>query len=165
MKYLVATALALSFLASTHPAHAAPATDEVARTVRAEMEKQKIPGAALLVARKGVTIRAEGYGMANVELSVPVKPDTIFQSGSVGKQFTATAVMMLVEEGKVGLDDPVQKYFTDAPDTWKNIKIRNLLSHTSGLSEYENGPRTKPDGPFYLRLNMTEDELYKRIAA
>jgi CubicO group peptidase (beta-lactamase class C family) len=70
-----------------------------------------------------------------------------------------------VEEGKVGLDDPVQKYFPDAPETWKGIKIRNLLSHTSGLGEYENGPRTKPDGPFYLRLDMSEDELYKRIAA
>jgi CubicO group peptidase (beta-lactamase class C family) len=83
----------------------------------------------------------------------------------VGKQFTATAVMMLVEEGKVGLDDPVQKYLPDAPDSWKNIKIRNLLSHTSGLGEYENRARTKPDGPFYLRLDMNEDELYKRITA
>jgi CubicO group peptidase (beta-lactamase class C family) len=96
---------------------------------------------------------------------VPVKADTIFQSGSVGKQFAATAVMMLVEERKVGLDDPIQKYFPDAPETWNGIKIRNLLSHTSGLGEYENGPRTKPDGLFYLRLDMTEDELYKRIAA
>jgi hypothetical protein len=81
--------------------------------------------------------------LANVEWNVLVKADTIFQSGSVGKQFAATAVMMLVEEGKVGLDDPVQEYFSDAPDTWKNIKIRNLLSHTSALGEYENAARTK----------------------
>jgi CubicO group peptidase (beta-lactamase class C family) len=133
--------------------------------VRGEMQREQIPGLALGVYRDGKIVKAEGYGIANVEWDVPVKADTIFQSGSVGKQFAATAVMMLVEEGKVGLDDPVQKYFPDAPETWKDIKIRNLLSHTSGLGEYESGPRTKPDGPFYLRLDMTEDELYKRIAA
>ena len=133
--------------------------------VRGEMQREQIPGLALGVYRDGKIVKAEGYGIANLEWDVPVKADTIFQSGSVGKQFAATAVMMLVEEGKVGLDDPVQKYFPDAPETWKDIKIRNLLSHTSGLGEYESGPRTKPDGPFYLRLDMTEDELYKKIAA
>src|ERR1700722_14296506 len=133
--------------------------------VRGEMQKERIPGLALGVYRDGKIVKAEGYGVANLEWELPVKADTIFQSGSVGKQFAATAVMMLVEEGKVALDDPVQKYFPDAPESWKGIKIRNLLSHTSGLGEYENGPRTKPDGPFYLRLDMTEDEIYKRIAA
>jgi CubicO group peptidase (beta-lactamase class C family) len=133
--------------------------------VRGEMQREQIPGLALGVYRDGKIVKAEGYGIANLEWDVPVKADTIFQSGSVGKQFAATAVMMLVEEGKVGLDDPIQKYFPDAPETWKGIKVRNLLSHTSGLGEYENGPRTKPDGPFYLRLDMTEDELYKRITA
>src|SRR5580700_12179974 len=133
--------------------------------VRGEMQRERIPGLALGVYRDGKIVKAEGYGGANLEWDVPAKADTIFQSGSVGKQFTAAAVMMLVEEGKVALDDPVQKYFPDAPESWKDIKIRNLLSHTSGLGEYENGPRTKPDGPFYLRLDMTEDEMYKRIAA
>jgi CubicO group peptidase (beta-lactamase class C family) len=133
--------------------------------VRGEIEKERIPGLALGVYRDGMIVKAEGYGLANLEWDAPAKADTIFQSGSVGKQFTATAVMMLVEEGKVGLDDSVQKYFLDAPDSWKNIKIRNLLSHTSGLGEYENAARTKPDGPFYLRLDMNEDELYKRITA
>jgi CubicO group peptidase (beta-lactamase class C family) len=133
--------------------------------VRGEIERERIPGLALGVYRDGKIVKAEGYGVANLEWGVPVKADTIFQSGSVGKQFTATAVMMLVEEGKVGLDDPVQKYFPDAPESWKDIKIRNLLSHTSGLAEYESGPRTKPGGPFYLRMDMTEDELYKRITA
>jgi CubicO group peptidase (beta-lactamase class C family) len=133
--------------------------------VRGEMQREQVPGLALGVYRDSKIVKAEGYGTANLEWDTPVKADTIFQSGSVGKQFAATAVMMLVEEGKVGLDDPIRKYFPDAPETWKGIKIRNLLSHTSGLGEYESGPRTKPDGPFYLRLDMTEDELYKRIAA
>src|SRR5579862_3355308 len=80
--------------------------DSVSDYVKAEMQRQHIPGLSLLVVRGGKILKAEGFGLANVELQVPVKPETIFQSGSVGKQFTATAVMMLVEEGKVGLDDP-----------------------------------------------------------
>ena len=100
------------------------------------MSKQHIPGLALLVSRGGEVVRAQGYGMANVELQVPVKPETIFQSGSVGKQFTATAVMMLVEEGKIGLEDPLTKYFPDAPATWKQVTIRELLSHTAGFTDY-----------------------------
>ncbi len=79
---------------------------------------------------------AKGYGLANVELSVPVKPETIFQSGSVGKQFLSAAVMLLVEQGKVSLDDSITKYFPEAPAAWKPILVKNLLSHTSGLAEY-----------------------------
>jgi len=131
--------------------------------VQSELQKQHIPGAAVGVYRDGKMTRAQGYGLANVEWDATVTPDTIFQSGSVGKQFTATAVMMLVEEGKVGLDDPIKKYFPDAPDAWNDIKVHNLLSHTSGLGEYETGARTKVGGPFYMRLDYTEDELYKRI--
>jgi CubicO group peptidase (beta-lactamase class C family) len=132
--------------------------------VRGEMRRQHIPGLALGVYLDGKIVKARGYGIANVEWDVPVKPDTLFQSGSIGKQFVAVAVMMLVEEGKVGLDDSLQKYFSDAPKTWKNITVRNLLTHTSGLGEYESAERTKPDGPFYLRLDFTEQELYKKIA-
>jgi CubicO group peptidase (beta-lactamase class C family) len=131
--------------------------------VRSELQKQHIPGVALGVYRDGKLTRAQGYGLANVEWNVAVTPDTIFQSGSMGKQFTATAVMMLVEEGKVRLEDPIKKYFPDAPEAWNDIKVHNLLSHTSGLSEYESGARTKVGGPFYMRLDYTEDELYKRI--
>src|SRR6478735_8295730 len=87
----------------------------VADYVKAEMERQHIPGLALLVTRDGKIVRSEGFGLANVELQVPVKPETIFQSGSVGKQFTATAVMMLVEQGRLTLDDKITKFFPDAP--------------------------------------------------
>ena len=131
--------------------------------VQSELQRQHIPGAAVGVYRDGKLTRAQGYGLANVEWDAAVTPDTIFQSGSVGKQFTATAVMMLVEEGKVSLDDPIKKYFSGAPEAWNDIKVHNLLSHTSGLSEYETGARTKVGGPFYMRMDYTEDELYKRI--
>lgn len=144
------------------------ATDEDGKVdafVRSELERQHIPGVALGVYRDGKMAKAQGYGLANVEWNAVVTPDTIFQSGSVGKQFTAAAVMMLVEEGKVGLDDPIKRYFPDAPEAWNDIKVRHLLSHTSGLSEYETEARTKVGGPFYMRLDYTEDELYKKIAA
>jgi CubicO group peptidase (beta-lactamase class C family) len=137
--------------------HARSQADPVAHTVRAEMEKQKIPGLALLVSRRGQIVRAEGYGLANVELNVAVKPETIFQSGSVGKQFTATAVMMLVEDGKIGLDDPLTKYFAGAPDRWRQVTVRQLLSHTAGFTDY---PKD-----FDLRKDYTEDELLKIVQA
>ena len=129
------------------------------------MARQKIPGLAVGIYSRGHILLTKGYGQANVELSVPVKPETIFQSGSVGKQFVSAAIMMLVEEGKLSLDDSITKYFTDAPATWKPILIKNLLSHTSGLAEYETGDRTGPKGPFYMRLDFTEDELVSKIEA
>jgi CubicO group peptidase (beta-lactamase class C family) len=102
---------------------------------------------SLLVVKGGKIVRAEGYGLANVDLQVPVKPETIFQSGSVGKQFTATAVMMLVEEGKIGLDDPLTKYFPDAPATWKEVTVRELLSHTAGFGDYPKDFNLAKTGP------------------
>jgi CubicO group peptidase (beta-lactamase class C family) len=123
--------------------------------VKSEMERQHIPGLSLMVARDGRIVRAEGFGLANVELQVAVKPETVFQSGSVGKQFTATAVMMLVEEGKVGLDDPLTKYFADAPASWKDITVRELLSHTAGFGDY---PKD-----FDFRKDWTEAELLKLV--
>jgi CubicO group peptidase (beta-lactamase class C family) len=135
------------------------------RYITDEMGREHIPGLAVGIYRRGRTLLAKGYGLANVELNVAVKPETIFQSGSVGKQFVSAAVMMLVEEGKIGLDDTIVKYFPEAPAAWKTILIKNLLSHTSGLAEYETPERSGPKGPFYLRLDFTEDELVNKIEA
>ncbi len=143
--------LAVSIASAQSPATNAAVTDYV----KAEMQRQHIPGLALLVVRNGKIVRAEGFGLANVELQVPVKQETIFQSGSVGKQFTATAVMMLVEEGKIGLDDPLTKYFADAPASWKDVTVRELLSHTAGFGDY---PKN-----FNFRKDWTEDEELKLI--
>ncbi|HWZ75701.1 MAG TPA: serine hydrolase domain-containing protein [Candidatus Sulfotelmatobacter sp.] len=133
--------------------------------ITTQMAHQKIPGLAVGIYSRGQILLAKGYGQANVELAVPVKAGTIFQSGSVGKQFVSAAIMMLVEEGKLSLDDSIAKYFPDAPATWKPILIKNLLSHTSGLAEYESEERTGPKGPFYMRLDFTEDELVTKIQA
>jgi CubicO group peptidase (beta-lactamase class C family) len=133
--------------------------------VNAEIGREQIPGAAVGIYRRGQILLAKGYGLSNVELNVSVKPETVFQSGSVGKQFVSAAILMLVEEGKVGLDDSIVKYFSNAPASWKPILVKNLLSHTSGLAEYESDERTGPKGPFYLRLDFTEDEFLEKIEA
>jgi CubicO group peptidase (beta-lactamase class C family) len=133
--------------------------------VKHEMARERIPGLELGIYGQGGILLAKGYGLANVELNVPVMPETLMQSGSVGKQFVSAAIMMLVEEAKISLDDSITKYFPDAPAAWKPILIKNLLSHTSGLPEYESPDRTGPNGPFYLRLDFTEDELVKKIEA
>ena len=125
--------------------------------VKAELQRQHIPGVALLVAHKGTIVKAKGFGYSNLELQVPVRPETVFQSGSVGKQFTATAVMMLVEEGKVRLDDPITSYLKDGPAAWQKVTVRQLLSHTGGFTDY---PKN-----FDFRKDYTEDDLLKIIAA
>jgi CubicO group peptidase (beta-lactamase class C family) len=135
------------------------------RYVTAEMGREHIPGTAIGIYRRGQILMAKGYGLADVELNVPVKPETLFQSGSVGKQFVSAAVMMLVEQGKVGLDDSIVKYFPNAPTSWKPILVKNLLSHTSGLAEYVSDERIGPKGPFYLRLDFTETELLDKTEA
>jgi CubicO group peptidase (beta-lactamase class C family) len=167
--------LALCLVATALTTHAQPTspvpnlTDHqiaaIDQFVNSEMARQHIPGLEVGIYSRGRILLAKGYGLADVELNVPVKPETIFQSGSVGKQFVSAAIMMLVEEHRLSLDDSITKYFPEAPATWKPILIRNLLSHTSGLSEYETDERTAPTGPFYLRLDFTEDELTKKIEA
>jgi CubicO group peptidase (beta-lactamase class C family) len=134
---------------------AEPATDSVSVFVRAEMKQQHIPGLTLLVSKNGKPIRTEGYGLSSLELNVAAKPETIFQSGSVGKQFAATAVMMLVEAGKVRLDDPLTHYFPEAPSAWKQVTVRQLLSHTAGFTDY---PKD-----FDERKDHTEEELLKIV--
>jgi CubicO group peptidase (beta-lactamase class C family) len=124
--------------------------------VQGEMQTQQIPGLSLAVMESGRVVLAKGYGLANVELQVPVKPETIFQSGSMGKQFTATAVAMLVAEGKLRLDDKVSKYFTNAPISWKDVTVRELLTHTGGFANYF--PKD-----FDMRRDYTEDELLDQI--
>jgi D-alanyl-D-alanine carboxypeptidase len=137
----------MSALASAGLAHADPVDD----IVRAEMERTHTPGVGLVVVRDGKIIREQGYGMANVEHDVAVRPETIFQSGSVGKQFTAALVMLLVEDGKLKLDDPVSRHLAKTPKAWKNITIRHLLTHTSGLAD----PYDKVD----LRKDYTDEQM------
>lgn len=129
--------------------------DTIDRFVRNEMSRQQIPGLALAVVKHGKIVKAEGYGLANVEHAVPVMPYTVFQSGSVGKQFTAAGVLLLIEEGKLGLDEPIARYLTNAPPAWQRITVRHLLNHTSGIPDYESQKLVN------LRQDYSEEELVK----
>ncbi len=149
--------LAIIFLATPCVAQQLSREDREAavkidRIVNRQMLANKIPGVSLAVLRKGKIVLLKSYGLANVEHRVPVKPETIFQSGSIGKQFTAAAVMLLVQENKLSLDDKISKYFPDVPATWKDISIWNLLTHTSGLGDYP------PE--IDLKRDYTEDEMF-----
>ena len=154
------TILAASMLAAP-PAVAAPDTATFTRQLDAYVGKEvaagQVPGIAVAVMRDGDVLVAKGYGLANVEHNVPVTPDTIFQLGSVGKMFTAAAVMTQVEQGKIGLDDPIAKFFPDANPAWKDVTVRHLLTHTGGIPEFGQG--------FNFRADYTDDELVKVIAS
>ena len=127
---------------------------EIDRFVAAEMRRQHVPGVAVAVIKGDRVIVAKGYGEANVELHVPVTRETVFQSGSLGKQFAAVLVMHEVEEGKLALDDPISRYLPGAPAAWQSITVRNLLTHTSGIATY-----ASRDVDF--RRDYSEEELLK----
>lgn len=94
------------------------------------------PGCALGVMRDGRLVYAKGYGLASIELNHPITPSTVFDIGSVSKQFTALAVVLLARDGKLSLDDEIQKYLPEIPRYSHPVTIRHLLHHTSGLRDY-----------------------------
>lgn len=122
----------------------APATNgKLAATFNAELEKAfkpNEPGAAVIVVKDGQVIFRKGYGMANLELGIPIAPDHIFRIGSVTKQFTAVAILMLMEQGKLSLSDEITKYLPDYPVHGHKITVEQLLTHTSGIKSYTGMP-------------------------
>jgi CubicO group peptidase (beta-lactamase class C family) len=104
--------------------------------LKRELSAKRIPGLSIAVTRGGRTLLARGYGFANLELSVPASEHTVYELASLTKPFTAMAVMMLVEAGKIPLEDHLPKYFPAAPPTWTNVSVEHLLRHTSGLGDF-----------------------------
>jgi len=116
---------------------AAPAASEdVDAYVQRLMQKRHVPGASVAVVRDGKVVLSKGYGLANVELNVPATAGTVYQLASVTKTFTATAVMMLVKDGTLSLDDKITERLPDLPGAWKDVTVRHLLNHTSGIKSY-----------------------------
>jgi len=113
-----------------------PHSDRVDDYIKREMAARNVPGLAFAVMENGRVIREGAYGLANVESGAQVGIDSVFELASVTKPITAVSVMMLVEEKKLALDDPVDKYLAQVPAAWHEITVRELLSHTSGLREY-----------------------------
>jgi D-alanyl-D-alanine carboxypeptidase len=110
---------------------------ELDTVIEAFMAKNNVPGALVAVASRGRMVHLKTYGMANVELSVPVSDSTAFEIGSISKQFVSAAAMLLVEEGRLDLDDPIHDYLPYLPGEWLGVTVRQLLNHTSGIPDYE----------------------------
>lgn len=127
---MICAALLLVCVAA--PARADTIDDYVAR----QMQALRLPGLALAVVRGSEVVTLRTYGKANLELDAPVTPNTVFELGSLTKQFTAAAVMMLAEDGRLGLDDSIAAHLPEVPDAWRAITIRHLLTHSSGLQDY-----------------------------
>ena len=141
---------------STQPARStATARDTMDRFVTGEMARKHIPGVSIAVVRGGKLIRADGYGVADLEHGVPVTPQTVFKIGSVSKQFLATGIMLLAQDGRLSVDDPVAKYYAGAPESWNGITLRHFLTHTSGVTR---------EGPAFDPLKMQPDSVVIRSA-
>ncbi len=121
------------------------------------MDEKKTVGAEVGVMQGGKMILAKGYGLANIELGVPVKPDTVFRIGSITKQFTAAALLMLAEEKKLSVDDKLSKYLPDFPRA-DEVTLRMVLNHTSGLHNY-----TDPKADIDQHKDMTTAEMVRNI--
>src|SRR5258706_2831383 len=143
--------MALAFAASAR-------ADAVDDYLTAEIHDRHIPGLALAVVRGGHVEKLAGYGLANVELTVPVSPQSVFQIQSITKTFTSTAILMLFEEGRLALDDPIGKHLEGTPESWKGITLRHLLSHTSGIKDFINEPTVS------IRLDVSEEDVLQATA-
>jgi CubicO group peptidase (beta-lactamase class C family) len=137
MSGICKTAVIVGLLAGTALAPRADSIDDYAAR---QMRQLRLPGLALAIVRDGRVEAIRTYGKASLELDAPVTPDTVFELGSLTKQFTASAVVMLAEDGKLGLDDSVATHLPEAPDKWRGITVRHLLTHSSGLREYLSVP-------------------------
>jgi len=108
--------------------------DPADKIVEEEMQKQHIPGVSVAVLKDGRPLKMRGYGIADLENDVPATAESVYKVGSIGKQFVSAGILILASEGKLSLDDSVTKYLTDAPETWKPVTFRRLLSHTGGIT-------------------------------
>lgn len=101
-----------------------------------EMRAGRIPGAAVAILKNGELLEAKAYGIANLELGVPLSTRSVFELASLTKPLTAAAILMLVDEGRVALDDHVSKYLDETPEVWSATTIRQLLCHNGGLAHH-----------------------------
>lgn len=151
---------------STTPDARMPTSQTLDRidTLMAAYAEPRGPGAALLVVHDGVPVVRKGYGLADLERGTAVGPDTNFRLASVSKQFTAAAILLLAQDGALSLDDPVRRWLPSLPAAADGITLHHLLSHTSGLVDYEEVMPDAIEGQLrdadVLRLLETQDRLY-----
>lgn len=129
---------------------------EMDREIKKYMSDNNIPGGLIAVASKGEILSLRTYGLANVELDVEVTDDSVFEIGSISKQFVAATALMQVEEGKLSLDDPIHKHLPQLPSEWMGVTVKQILNHTSGIPDYE-----EIYSYDVYRLRMTPQDIIK----
>jgi CubicO group peptidase (beta-lactamase class C family) len=130
-----------------------PSVAAIDQFVTREMDQQRIPGLSLAVTVNNELIFTKGYGLANVELKSPALAESVYEVASITKQFTAVAILELVQAHQLTLDDPLGHLLPGGPDSWKKITVRQLLTHTSGIPDFDDG------NVFDVRRDYSEDEL------
>src|SRR5688572_8973342 len=156
-----------ALLASALTATAASAQDSRAlvhyidSVATAAVAEQRTAGVSVAVVKNGRTVLAKGYGFADLENDVPATPETVYRIGSVTKQFTAAGIMRLMEQGKLSLDDTLQKFLPDFPTQGNRVTVRHLLNHTSGIRSYTSlGPKWQR----VMRLDLAPDSMVALFA-
>ncbi len=161
MRQVTGALLLIASLASIGQAQEAGSDAEgVSAFVQGMMAKRHIPGVSIAVVKDGKVLLAKGYGQANVELDSPATADTVYQLASVTKTFTATAIMMLARDGKLAIEDKITERLPDLPEAWKEVTVRHLLSHTSGIKSYT----SVKDFHKWLRKDFTPREIIDLVA-
>lgn len=107
--------------------------DDIDDYLKSVMQTQHIPGVSIAVLKNGTVVKAAAYGLADIEHNIPARTDTVYKIGSASKQFIATGIMLLVQDGRISVNDKISRYVEGTPDTWQAITLRHLLTHTSGL--------------------------------
>jgi CubicO group peptidase (beta-lactamase class C family) len=136
LAFLYSVFLLTLSLVLSYPVRCDDKSDAAVDGVFADFAKPGSPGCSVAVARDGKLLYAKGYGMANLELDVPLSPSSVFDIGSTSKQFTAASILLLEKQGKLSIDDDVHKFLPELPVYGKKITILNMLNHTSGLRDY-----------------------------
>jgi CubicO group peptidase (beta-lactamase class C family) len=150
VKNFMAPMATLSFLLVATSLYA----DSIDNYIRTEMAERKIPAIALAVVKDGDLVKQKVYGLANVELNVPARPETVFALASITKSFVSAGVLQLIEAGNFSLDDSVTELLPNLPDTWAPVTVRHCLSHTSGLPKIRKG---------YSFIAFTREEVLAKL--
>ncbi len=136
-----------------------PRDERIDAYLSAQVETTGSPGLSAAVLVDGRLIHLAGYGSANVEQGTPATADTVFELASITKSFTAAAVMLLVTDGMLRLDDPISTYIPEAPASWSEVSVRRLLGHTSGIPDYFKLDSFALGEDFAWRLDFGLDEI------
>jgi CubicO group peptidase (beta-lactamase class C family) len=152
---MIRSVILLLLCVSEAAAQAPAVPDTVDRFIRAELERQRIPGMSVAIVRGDSVLLARGYGFANLEHRVPATDSTVYAVGSLSKQFTAAAIVLLSQQGRLGLDDPITRYLPEGSAVWSGVTIRHLLTHTSGIPQ---------DTILDWRQDYSEDEMARSAA-